>query len=150
MLAMMAEAETGRIYRVLKAHDIYSGLGTTAAERALQTESKSATKAVSILSDELPIIEEDEADAENEVKKGKSSQSVAEVVPSGKSIRTESVSAEKRTAEEEIALRAKERISNRKKEEEIAKEIGRAECIVETFSNVKVSRCILNIELIKL
>ena len=94
-----------------KAHDLYSGLGTVQA--------KESTPA----SDSLEAITEGAEEDEG----------AAGAAPSGQEPTPAALAAETAASD-----RLKEKINQRKQEEQIAKEIARAEAIVATFDGVKV------------
>lgn len=110
----MWEAETGKRYSMSKAHDIFSGLGLSPPPANVSSDVPQESKS------ELGRIEEILDENEDE-----------KVDDNNNSKETEQV-------ESEMTLKLKERLLRKKREEQIAKEIARAECIVETFDGVKV------------
>lgn len=109
LVAMMWEAETGRPYKMAKAHDVYSGLGMT---QGVDSTQKS--------------IAGEEAGAE----------ATASVGHTADYVEAE-IALDNDASPPSELLRAK--FMQRKREEKIAKEITRAEAIVSTFTGVKVA-----------
>lgn len=118
-LAMMWEIETGRQYRMTKNHDIFSGLGTTDGDVGSASSNKTEEKHT--LS---AIVEEDNTgDALDTDVTGDSNSKLTESIPG---------------FAKDASARAIERQERRKREEEISKEIVRAECVAEALESVKI------------
>lgn len=107
---MMWEAETGRQYRMTKAHDMYSGLGAA--------QVRGTDGAV------LPTISENTDEEGGAI--NCACEADSDACDESKLFAT--------TPSERVRVRA----DQRKREEQIAKEIARAEAIVATFEGIKV------------
>ena len=108
----MWEIENGRQYKMSKAHDIYSGLGSSNTPTPAVPEDLGLTEASLSTIDETGSVEggcDDSLDS------------------------SDRASSEKRAAD-----KMKERLQQRKLEDQIALEISKAESIVSTFDGVKV------------
>lgn len=120
LLAMMWEAESGTQYKMTKSHDIYSGLGSSGeVEVAKEASPEPSSEPVSDL---CTIVEASQEDDE----KG----DVAEVPVSSQTVSG--------AATTDVSERLRDRVEQRKREDQIAKEISRAEAIVANCEGIKV------------
>jgi hypothetical protein len=139
LLAMMWEAESGRQYKMTKSHDIYSGLGAAkpaaTPEAAAPEAAAAAGEAAAADSSALTSITELGDGEEEEEGEGDTPDSTP---PTETETEAAAAVAPREPGQSTAAERLRVKIQQRKREEQIAKEIGRAEAIVATFEGVKL------------
>jgi hypothetical protein len=159
----MTEVETGRVYRMTKKNDVFSGLGALdkdlddAADGGDATSSNSTSNADSNSSssgsgggtkEKLASIDENENDDAELIetdKKGSATQDHTTTNDNSSNSSDKDATATSTTTtasniDSNAVMRARRRLDMRHREAELAREIARAECIVETLSNSKVYR----------
>jgi len=121
MLSYLWEIETGSVYRMLKDHDIFSGLGIESGKkRPVKTdcvESKTEDEQLRSEQDNQAVVGESESLARDETEKLKENY---DKEPEHSAVQTTTI------------------ISEEQQMNDLAKDLMRADCIAETLDQVKV------------
>ncbi|KAJ1431636.1 hypothetical protein B484DRAFT_395391 [Ochromonadaceae sp. CCMP2298] len=148
LYSVLWEIETGAVYKMTKANDIYSGLGQQdkllqameqeEVEAVLQQEAEAGPQKVLL---EAIAEEAEEAEREEGDKKGAMPPpppSVAEADPSWEQLPTPPAASTSTTAATSAPAASVDAEKRRKKEATLVRAIQRAETIAESYHNVKI------------